>query len=481
MSREMQEKRDYLSTARLVLISLASIISIRSLPMMASTGLHLIFFYAAATLFYLIPSSMIYAELASAWPQSGGIYAWSKNAFGEKAGLITVWTEWFNNIVGAPTSLAFLASAFAYIANPALANNKVFMFSMMLVIVWAVTFLNFLAIKKSTLLNSFGAWLGILIPAALIATLGIIWLSFGNKPQIQFNFKDIVPSLDIKNFVFLLGVFSSYAGMQILSFHVKNVKNPQQKIPQAMMRSIIFIVGVTVLGALSIAVVVPHDQLSLVSGVYEGFSLFLAKFNLSWALYIIVTMLMVGGLSMVSSWLIGPARAVATAAQEGLFPKWLGKENKHGMPTNVLVMQAVVASVLSMLFLFAATLSAAFWMLMVLTSQFTLVMDIIIFSAVIKLRYAAPNIARPYKIPGGKFGVWAIAGFSIAACASAIALGFIPPAGINVGSTARFETILIIGNLCYLAIPFLVYIYSKTVNARNSARATAESAINIAD
>jgi glutamate:GABA antiporter len=338
----------------------------------------------------------------------------------------------------------------------------------MLAIVWSITFLNFLAIKKSTLLNAFGAWLGILIPSALIAVLGVIWLISGNKSQIDFHFNKIIPHLSINNFVFLLGVFSSYAGMQILGFHVKNVERPERDIPKAMMRSILIIVPTTVFAALAIAVVVPKGELSLVSSVFEGFKLLLARFHLGWALYIIIFMIIVGGLSSTSSWLIGPARGMATAAQEGVFPRCLGKENKNGMPVNVLLMQGIVASILSSLFLFAPNLSTAFWMLMALTSQFTLVMDILIFASVIKLRYSEPTRKRPFKIPGGLLGVWLIAGFSVSACIFAIILGYFPPATLKVGSIWRYETILLTGNFIYLVVPFLIYFFNKAaIKKRN--------------
>lgn len=450
-----------LSTKRLTLICLASIISIRSLPMMASMGMQLFFFYLAATVLYLIPSAFVYAELAGGWPQAGGIYAWSKIAFGEKAAVFATWTEWFNNIIGTPTSLSFLATAIAYITIPALGTNKIFVFCTMLGILWGVIFINFLAIKKSTILNVLGAWIGILLPVSFMVILGIIWLFTNHTSQIAFNFADIVPSLNAKNFAFLLGVFSSYAGMQILGFHVKNIKHPAHDVPRAMVQSISLIVGVTVLGALAISIVVPHNKLSLVSGVFEGFKIFLTQFHIGWALDAIIFALIIGGLSMTSAWLIGPARGLAAAAQEGLFPRWLGKENKFDMPINVLLLQAVIGSIISTLFLFAPTLSAAFWMLMVLSSQFTLVLDILIFAAVIKLRYSAPKAARTFKVPGGNFGVWLIAGFSILACVAAIILGFFPPANLNVGSVLRFETILIVGNIGYIAVPLLIYAYNK--------------------
>lgn len=428
---------------------------------MASTGLSLIFFYLIATVIYLIPSTMIYAELASTWPEAGGIYAWSRNAFGEKAALVAVWSEWFNNIAGMPTSLSFLAAATAYIINPSLANSGVYIFVVMLMIVWSITFLNFLAIKKSTILNALGAWFGVFIPAILIVVLAAAWLISGNKSQIAFKASDIIPKLNAKNLVFLLSVFSSYAGMQILGFHARNVENPKTDIPRAMFRSVIFIVLATTLAALAIAIVVPHSQLSFVSGFYEGFSLFLTKFHAGWAIYFVVLMLFMSGASLANSWLVGPARAISAASQGGLFPSWLGKENKHGMPVNVLLFQGLVVSALSLLFLFAHGLSTAFWLLMVLTSQFTLVLDIIIFGAVIKMRYKCPDKERPYKIPGGKLVVWLISGVTIVSCVVAIILGFVPPDGLDVGNVVNYEIILITGNACYVIVPFVIYKLNK--------------------
>jgi len=69
------------------MITCAIIVSVRNLPMMAETGLNMIFFVLIALVLYLIPAALVSAELATGWPQQGGVYVWVKEAFGERWGL----------------------------------------------------------------------------------------------------------------------------------------------------------------------------------------------------------------------------------------------------------------------------------------------------------------------------------------------------------------------------------------------------------
>ena len=163
--------------------------------------------------------------------------------------------------------------------------------------------------------------------------------------------------------------------MQITAFHIRNVKNPRLDFPKAVAIASFIIVAITILASLSIAITVPSSHLNLVSGLMQGFSNFFSQFHIMWALPILALLIVVSGISSLSAWLLGPARGLAVAAKEGFFPKWCAKCNSKGMPVNILLMQAVIATFLSTLFLFAP-LGTAFWLLIVLTGQFTLVRDV---------------------------------------------------------------------------------------------------------
>ncbi len=120
-----------LSAFPLSMIAVAAIVSLRNLPLAAEYGLGSIFFYVVAGLAFLIPTALVAAELATAWPKKGGIYVWVSEAFGHRYGFLATWLEWVMNMVWNPTALSFLAATFAYVINPALVNDRIFMVSVM--------------------------------------------------------------------------------------------------------------------------------------------------------------------------------------------------------------------------------------------------------------------------------------------------------------------------------------------------------------
>ena len=449
-----------LSVFALTMISVAAIINLRNIPVIAGVGAHAIFFCIFAALVFLIPSALVCAELASTLPQAGGVYLWTQQAFGSKVGLFTIWSEWFNNVIGFPTTLSFIAATLAYIFIPHVDQHKFFIFSLMLLIIWSCTFFNFLGIKASSRLNIAGAIMGSFIPGAIIIILGIIWLINGKPIHIHFAWHNI-PSLHIKNVAFLIAVLYAYAGMQITAFHAPNVKQPQRDFPRAISLAAIMILVIVMFTSLAIAMVVPQNHLSLVSGVMAGFTEFFRDFHLVWALPIIALLIAINGISSLTAWVLAPARGLAVAAQQGYFPKWCGHESKRGIPTNTLLLQAVITTILSSLFLFTQSLSTAFWMLMVLTSQFTLIVYILVFSSVLRLRYTQKDLVRPFKVPGGMVGIWLIAGISIIICCTGIVLGYFPPASLKIGHVWQFETFLIVGNIVYIILPFIIYRFAK--------------------
>jgi len=134
----------------LAMINVAAVLSLRNYPSMAVYGWSSIGWYVLGTITFLIPVSLVGAELATGWPQGGGIYAWVKEAFGEKIAFIAVFCEWSNNLVWFPTVLAFIASTFAFAVSPQLGSNSIFMFVVMMVAFWGTTFVALAGEKTSS-------------------------------------------------------------------------------------------------------------------------------------------------------------------------------------------------------------------------------------------------------------------------------------------------------------------------------------------
>jgi amino acid transporter len=150
------------------MISVAAVLSLRTFPSMAEFGWGLIFWYLLGAIAFLIPAALVSAELATAWPREGGVYAWVSEAFGETIGSVSIWAIFAQNLVWYPTVLAFIATAVAYVFDKTLATNPVFNIVVMLAVFWGATFFNFLGPKASAQLSSIGTLVGSIVPAGLL-------------------------------------------------------------------------------------------------------------------------------------------------------------------------------------------------------------------------------------------------------------------------------------------------------------------------
>src|SRR5678815_1174938 len=79
----------YISWVALALMTTSSVASLRAAPTMAVYGLACIFLYVVPAIIFLLPTSLVSAELASGW--KGGIYNWVSSGISKPMGFLAVW------------------------------------------------------------------------------------------------------------------------------------------------------------------------------------------------------------------------------------------------------------------------------------------------------------------------------------------------------------------------------------------------------
>src|SRR5277367_5992805 len=179
----------------LVLLIVAAIDSIRNLPASALFGSALIFFFIFSAIVFLIPASLVAAELSAAFPEKGGVYHWVKTAFGEKWAMVAIWMQWINTMVWYPTILSFIAGTGAYLIDPALAQSKWYLVTCILTVFWGITIVNLCGIHVSARINSICALIGTIFPMVFLIALGAAWVFRGNPLQINLSPDQLFPSL----------------------------------------------------------------------------------------------------------------------------------------------------------------------------------------------------------------------------------------------------------------------------------------------
>jgi glutamate:GABA antiporter len=441
-ARPVRPKR-VLGMFTLAMIDVAAVMSLRNLPTVAEYGWGSLFIWGLGVVGFMIPISFAAAELASAYRETGGVFVWVRQAFGQKAGAISIWADWAENLVWFPTILSFAAAALAYVLVPAWATDKLWLFIVMMIVFWGTTVGNFFGVRASARISSWGTIAGSILPGVLLVAFGIGWLVSGHSLAAPYHASSLMPPTGLTDLVFFSGVILAFAGIEMAGFHARDAKNPKRDFPIATAVSCILLVALYILGTMAIMFVVPAHQINLNSGLLQAFNVFLAKFGVSWLERPMAFLIFAGAIASLSTWMYGPARGFMRASFEGNFPKAFQGHNDKMAPISVLWIQAGIGTLFALLYLFEPTISTSYWILSALTTQLLVVMYVLIFTALIKLRYTDPDRPRPFKVPGGKVGVWLIGTLGLAGCGFAFVVGFVPPSQVATGNHTLYICLMI--------------------------------------
>ena len=454
--------RRIISVFLLAMLNVSIMASLRSLPIVAEFGLSALAFFFLVGVFFLIPCALISAELATGWPKEGGVYIWVREGLGDRWGFMAIWMQWAHNIAWFPVILSFVAVTIAYTFSPEIVSNKLYVFLVIVGGFWGMTLLNYFGMKMSSWVSTIGVILGTLLPGVFIIALGIAWVSSGNPVQTPLTWDALIPQFsNLNNLIFLSGLFLAFSGLEVSASYANEVKNPTKNYPLAILLGALLTFSIFLAGSLAIAIVIPHSELNLVSGVIETFQTFLNFYQIGWLLSIMAILLVFGAVAELNSWIIGPIRGLHATSVHGNLPPYFQKLNKYCVPTRLLFFQAVLMSISSVVFLFLPQLSSAFWMLTALSAQSYLIMYILLFIAAIRLRYSKPKVPRAYRIPYQQKGIWALGIMGIAASVFTIALCFVPPATLDVGSVTAYHWTLGGGLFVMCIIPLLIHFRRK--------------------
>ncbi|MFE2019680.1 APC family permease [Streptomyces sp. NPDC059499] len=442
----------------LAMMTTASVASLRAAPTMAVYGLACVFLYLVPAICFLLPTSLVSAELASGW--SGGVYRWVSEGLTKPLGFLAVWCQFAMTIFYYPSLLAFVASTLAYVINPALASNGVYTAIVIMVLYWTGVWISSRGTKALAGLASWGLVIGTLVPGTLLVVLGMVFLGQGNPSAAPMDAGHILPPwVGIASLVLIVNNFLSYSGMEMNAVHVSSLKDPPREFPKTMFLAMGMVLLIFILPALAISWVVPADQLSLTAGVMQAFDAFFAYFDIGWLTPIAAVALVSASLGGMLTWLAGPSKGLLLISrQEGYLPPYLQKLNGRGVQQNILVTQGIVTSVIALMYALIPNVSSVYWIFSVITTQVYLVMYLLMFAAAVRLRKTQPDHPRGYRAPA--LTLICVVGF--AASAAALVIGFIPSSQFGGGSVLAYVGFIAAGLLLLgFVIPWLFLHFRK--------------------
>ncbi len=451
-------KPKFITWVTLALMTTSSVASLRSAPTMAVYGLACVFLYIVPAIVFLLPQSLVAAELASGW--SGGIFRWVTEGMSPRWGMLAVWCQFAMTIFYYPTLLGFVASTLAYVINPKLADNGVYTGAVIVVVFWLGVLVSARGgVSGIAKLASNGLVIGTLIPGAILVILGILYLLQGNSSAAPMNTSHLLPEwTGIASLVLIVNNFLSYSGMEMNAVHVDELRKPGTEFPKAMFFACGLVLVIFILPALAISWVVPAQQLSLTAGVMQAFSSFFGHFGIERLVPIVALALVCASLGGMLTWLAGPSKGlVLLARREGYLPPFLQKVNAEGVPVNILLTQGALTTVIGLLYALVPSVSSAYWILSVMTTQVYLIMYVLMFNSARRLRRSQPDVKRGFTAP--RLGLLCIIG--AAASTAAFVIGFVPPSQFESGSPGVYVLIILAGTGLIGLLPAWLFLHFR--------------------
>ena len=133
------------------------------------------------------------------------------------------------------------------------------------------------------------------------------------------------------------------------------------------------------------------------------------------------------------------------------------------MPSRLMYMQMALMTIIAFIVFLLPNVEGFVALITQAITILYLTYYVLMFVAFLRLRYQQPNRPRGFKVPGGMFGAWLVAGIGILASVFGIVLAFYPPAQLaaEVGSGATYD-LIIIGLLAFVFIAcVLIYRASR--------------------
>lgn len=466
-----------LTLFRLVTINIIAVGSLRNLSITAQAGWVTVSFYIFAGILFLIPCILVISQMATRCSKNGGIYLWTKEAFGARVGFIILWLQWIYNLVWFPSICGFFAGVISYVIAPWLGANPnelimspCYMISMSFFMFWLATIVNLFGIKTSSAFSSIGAVLGTIIPMLLIIGLALFWMISGNPILKPTSWLEFIPRAStFESWGLFLTVMFSLFGLEMSAVHAGNVKNPKKTFPKALFISGIIIFLFLILSNIAIFAINDHTEvkIDIVTGLMASFDYFFINFGIPWMSDVIAITLLIGAFTTVSAWIMGLSRAFTVAAEDGLISKALAKTNQYGAPSKILVLQGVIFSAFCLSYVFMPSVNSAYWFLSALTAQLAVFAYLGLFSAALKLKYH--SLKNGHFISNGmsKSTIVAVC-LGFIGCIIAIIVGFIPTLDVSI-SIFHFDLLLLIGIVIVLLIPFyMTRNYKENSSIHNS-------------
>ena len=268
-----------------LLFNIAAVLGPRWIAAAAHNGTSSISLWVLAAVFFFLPTALIIIELSTRYPAEGGLYVWSKEAFGDFHGFVAGWAYWIYTFFYFPGLLTASVAMSVYIGGPKyawLAGSPKYL-------LWASLGLLAIAVLFNIVGLDIGKWLqnagGVSTYVPLVMLVGIgTYLAMHRGSATHFSWPRLWPEWppDIDKLNFWSSIAFAFTGMELVCAMSEEIREPHKTFPRAIYASTGLIAVIYVLGTMALLWLLPAEQIDPRNGVFGGISFGSAALGIAW-------------------------------------------------------------------------------------------------------------------------------------------------------------------------------------------------------
>lgn len=451
----------------LVLFYVVTGVSLRWIATAASAGPSAVVIWFGAWLTFYTPLALSVIELSSRYPQEGGLYVWSKRAFGDFGGFMSAWIYWTSNLPYFPAVLYFAASNALYMRGNRwnyLSNDARFYIWFSIAMLAVVTVMNVVGLDVGKWLHNVGAvamWLPVLIIVAMGA---IAWHRFGSATP--FTAETMLPSTHLKDMIFWSTLTFAFGGCETASFMGEEIKNTRRTVPWALFTGGLVVTFCYVMGTIGVLLALPHKEVTDLQGLMQAITRTADRIGVFWVIPLAAGFIALSNLGAAGAYLAAVARLPFVAGIDRFLPPLFGRLHpRWKTPYVALILQAGCGVGFIFLGQAGTSVKGAYDVLVSMGIITYFLPYLFLFAAMFRLQQE-PAGGDVIRVPGGKPMAFLLSCVGFSTALLTIVLSLFPSQGEANPALAVFKVVG--GTAALVAVGGLLY-WSGKKRARQAA------------
>jgi len=442
-----------------LLFNIATVLGPRWIAAAGHNGTSSISLWVLAAVFFFVPGALVINELSSRFPEEGGLYVWSREAFGPFHGFIAGWTYWIYTFFYFPGLLLASASMSAYIIGgrgSLLASDRTFQLVVSLAILLVAVVLNIVGLNIGKWLQNAGG-VGTYLPLLMLVGIAAL-VCWHSGSATHFTVANMMPTCNWSTVNFWSQIAFAFTGLELVSAMSEEVRDPRRTLPRAVFGAGALIALMYIAGTFAILSLVPAPNLDPQSGVFNAITIGSVALRVGFLGILAAILVTAGNAGGVGSTVAGIARVPFVVGVDRYLPAAFGKIHpRWKTPYVSILVQAVISAAILLGSQINETTQGAYQKLIDAGIILYFIPFLYMFAAVIKLAFRKDRNqnAQAILVPGGIPGVWICGGLGFMVVLVGIVVSLVPPG--EVVSKLGFFLELVAGTVVSILIGLALY------------------------